>query len=155
MYAFDLYIPVMAIFTFIVTVGFTAGTKGVFSPQIISTSLSACFVAIILELLILKLVLFLINCPVSLLDLLSLISYKFVGLCINSVLFCVTHSRTVYSVSLFYTGICMVLFTLHSLKAIVQEDKEERKKRRLRNYFVFISSFMQMFLMWLLGRYMG
>lgn len=48
-YAFDLYIPVMAIFTFIVTVGFTAGTKGVFSPQIISTSLSACFVAIILE----------------------------------------------------------------------------------------------------------
>ena len=36
-YAFDLYIPVMAIFTFIVTVGFTAGTKGVFSPQIISS----------------------------------------------------------------------------------------------------------------------
>ena len=48
-YAFDLYIPLMAIFTFIVTVGFTAGTKGIFSPQIISTSLSACSVAIILE----------------------------------------------------------------------------------------------------------
>lgn len=48
-YAFDLYIPLMAIFTFIVTVGFTAGTKGIFSPQIISTSLSACSVSIILE----------------------------------------------------------------------------------------------------------
>ena len=33
-------------------------------------------------------------------------------LCINSVLFCATHSKTVYSVSLFYTGICMVLFTV-------------------------------------------
>ena len=56
-YAFDLYIPLMAIFTFIVTVGFTAGTKGIFSPQIISTSLSACSVAIILEVVFLALIL--------------------------------------------------------------------------------------------------
>lgn len=45
----DLYIPLMAIFTYIVTVGFTAGTKGQFSPSIISSSLSACSVAITLE----------------------------------------------------------------------------------------------------------
>ena len=56
-YAFDLYIPLMAIFTFIVTVGFTAGTKGIVSPQIISTSLSACSVAIILEVVFLALIL--------------------------------------------------------------------------------------------------
>ena len=47
----DLYIPLMAIFTYIVTVGFTAGTKGQFSPSIISSSLSACSVAITLEVL--------------------------------------------------------------------------------------------------------
>ncbi|CBK21657.2 uncharacterized protein [Blastocystis hominis] len=158
-YAFDLYIPLMAIFTFIVTVGFTAGTKGIFSPQIISTSLSACSVSIILELLLLKLILFLISCPAPILDLLSLISYKFVGLCINSVIYCLSHNRTFYTVSLLYTG-------MHSLKAIVYEEKEqERKKRRLRNYFVLLwewrgevrcrSSVMQVVLMWLLGRYMG
>lgn len=45
----DLYIPLMAIFTYIVVVGFSAGSKGHFSPQLISSSLSACFVAIILE----------------------------------------------------------------------------------------------------------
>lgn len=39
----------MAIFTYIVFVGFSAGFKGHFSPQLISSSLSACFVAIILE----------------------------------------------------------------------------------------------------------
>lgn len=55
---------------------------------------------------------------------------------------------------------------MHSLKAMVCEEKEqERKKRRLRNYFVFMwewrrevrcrSSVMQVVLMWLLGRYMG
>lgn len=47
----DLYIPLMAIFTYIVVVGFSAGSKGHFSPQLISSSLSACFVAIILEVL--------------------------------------------------------------------------------------------------------
>jgi hypothetical protein len=45
----DLYIPLMAIFTYIVTVGFVAGIKGQFSPQIISSSLSSCFAAIIME----------------------------------------------------------------------------------------------------------
>lgn len=55
---------------------------------------------------------------------------------------------------------------MHSLKAMVYEEKEqERKKRRLRNYFVLMcgwrsdlrcrSSVMQVVLMWLLGRYMG
>lgn len=85
----DLYIPIMAIFTYIVFVGFSAGFKGQFSPQLISSSLSACFVAIILEVsmklllnlqfLVLRLILYLISCPVALLDLLALISYKFFG----------------------------------------------------------------------------
>lgn len=117
----DLYIPLMAIFTYIVTVGFMAGTKGQFSPKIISSSLSACSVAVILELLVLKLVLYLINCPVSIFDLLALISYKFVGyilkdidhysLCINSIVK-LTGIRYAYIASCLYTGICMVFFTV-------------------------------------------
>ena len=117
----DLYIPLMAIFTYIVTVGFMAGTKGQFSPKIISSSLSACSVAITLELLLLKLILYLINCPVSIFDLLALISYKFVGyglmscdqcrLCINSIVK-LTGIRIAYIASCLYTGICMVFFTV-------------------------------------------
>ena len=75
----DLYIPLMAIFTYIVTVGFMAGTKGHFSPKVISSALSACSVAVLLELMVLKLVLYIISCPVPIFDLLALISYKFVG----------------------------------------------------------------------------
>ena len=75
----DLYIPVMAIYTYIIVVGFMVGTKGSFSPKLISSSLSACLVAITLELFLLKTVLYLISCPVSFLDLLATISYKFVG----------------------------------------------------------------------------
>lgn len=75
----DLYIPLMAIFTYIVTVGFMAGTEGHFSPKVISSALSACSVAVLLELLVLKLVLYIISCPVPIFDLLALISYKFVG----------------------------------------------------------------------------
>ncbi|KNB43480.1 Mg2+ transporter protein [Blastocystis sp. subtype 4] len=138
----DLYIPLMAIFTYIVTVGFMAGTKGQFSPKIISSSLSACSVAITLELLLLKLILYLINCPVSIFDLLALISYKFVGLCINSIVK-LTGIRIAYIASCLYTGI----FTTGR--------DEERKRRKFKNYFVFSTSFSQLLLMWLMGRYMG
>lgn len=75
-----------------------------------------------MQLLILKLILFLISCPAPILDLLSLISYKFVGyslsfpcifsLCINSVIYCLSHNRTFYTISLLYTGVCMMFFTV-------------------------------------------
>ncbi|KAK8833521.1 hypothetical protein WA577_002099, partial [Blastocystis sp. JDR] len=150
----DLYIPLMAIFTYIVTVGFTAGTKGQFSPSIISSSLSACSVAITLEWILLKVLLYLISCPVGSLDLLAIISYKFVGLCIYGIV-SVLASRSIAIAVLLYVGVCMVVFTLHSMNATVNAGKdEERKKRKLRNYFVFSSSVAQIVWMYLLSRYM-
>ena len=49
----DMYIPTMAVFTYILILGFMAGTKGQFSPQVISSSLSFCLVAIVLEVFVL------------------------------------------------------------------------------------------------------
>ena len=111
----DMYIPLMAIFTYIVFVGFSAGSKGHFSPQLISSSLSSCFVAIILELLILRLVLYLISCPVSMMDLLALISYKFVGICINAVV-SLFANPFITQVCTLYTSVCMMIFTVGVMK---------------------------------------
>lgn len=65
--------------------------------------------------------LYLISCPVGSLDLLAIISYKFVGwafdggvmarLCIYGIV-SVLVSRTIAIAVLLYVGVCMVVFTV-------------------------------------------
>ena len=81
----DMYIPIMSLITYILLSTVLAGIRGTFKPEILGSITSTSLVVIGVEILILRLAIYLLNITneSQLLDLAAYAGYKFVGVIVT------------------------------------------------------------------------
>lgn len=115
----DLYIPLMAFVTYVLVTGYAKGTKNSFTPEVLVEVTSSCLVMQLLEIAVIRLGLYLLQAPASLLDLLAVTGYKYVALNINMLLGLNLGSR-IYLAVMIYTGLAMAYFSLKTFAQAVR-----------------------------------
>jgi hypothetical protein len=166
----DMYIPVMALVTYILISSMLVGLRGNFDPQILGFNASFCFLVVCLEILVLKLGCYLLSISndSQLLDLVAYSGYKFVGAIVTLVVSELFNGGkgtggwvgwTVFS----YTFLANALFLLRSLKYVLLPENSgdergtmhvvARAQKSRRTQFLFTYSYpVQLFFMWWLTR---
>ena len=81
----DMYIPIMSLITYILLSTVLAGIRGTFKPEILGSITTTSLVVIVVEILILRLAIYLLNITneSQLLDLAAYSGYKFVGVIVT------------------------------------------------------------------------
>jgi protein transport protein YIF1 len=84
----DMYIPLMALVTYILLSTLLAGLRQAFHPELFGMTATAAFVVVIAEIMILRLAMYLLNISneSQLLDLVAYSGYKFVGIIVTLVI---------------------------------------------------------------------
>jgi len=79
----DLYIPSMSLLTYVLLCALCYGNAGKFDPEVLPDVMSKCALTQILEVIVIRIGFYLMEAPVSILDLLSYTGYKYLGLSVN------------------------------------------------------------------------
>ncbi|QLL31250.1 hypothetical protein HG536_0B01110 [Torulaspora globosa] len=156
----DLYIPIMGLVTYILVWNMQKGLQGSFNPENLYYKLSSTLAFVGLDLVILKLGLYLlvnVNSPTSsLTELVCYVGYKFVPLTL--VLFSPNRPLYISMAAKVYLFIAFGVFLLRSVKFNLfmnaNNDMANIKKSTVRkcNYFLFVYGFFwQSVLMWLMA----
>lgn len=156
----DLYIPLMGLVTYILIWNIQKGLQGSFNPENLYYKLSSTLAFVALDLVILKLGLYLLvntNSPTStLVELICYVGYKFVPLTL--VLFSPSKPLYVSMLAKVYLFIAFGVFLLRSVKFNLfinaNNDMANIKKSTVKkcNYFLFVYGFFwQSILMWLMA----
>ncbi|KAG6074726.1 hypothetical protein E4U16_002672 [Claviceps sp. LM84 group G4] len=166
----DMYIPVMALVTYILLSTLIAGLKGQFKPELLGYTATTGLVVVIVEIVALKLGCYLlsISSQSQLLDLIAYSGYKFVGIIVTIVVAEIlnggkgTGGWMGWAVFL-YTFLANSLFLMRSLRYVLLPESsgntggpmqtDSRAKRNQRTQFLFFYSYIvQLFFMWVLTR---
>ncbi|KAF7908313.1 uncharacterized protein EAF01_004068 [Botrytis porri] len=166
----DMYIPVMALVTYILLSTLLAGLRGAFQPELLGSTAGWAFFIVFIEILGLKLGCYLLSISneSQLLDLVAYSGYKFVGVIATLVVSEIINGGkgtggwigwTVFS----YTFLANALFLLRSLKYVLLPENSTdergtmqtvaRSQKSRRTQFLFIYSYpVQLIFMWGLTR---
>ncbi|KAI8622752.1 hypothetical protein BC830DRAFT_1234900, partial [Chytriomyces sp. MP71] len=139
----DLYIPIMAFVTYVLTVGITLNSRKKFEPEVLGMTSSTALVIIAFEVLVFKLACYLLNVvtEVPFLDLISYCGYKFVPVLFCLILNLVLPMTAVVYGALAYLIISYSFFTLRSVKYLVLPESSTSTlvahQRQQRIYLLF------------------
>jgi len=169
----DMYIPIMALITYILLSTVLAGLRGKFQPELLGSITTSAVGVVILEILILKVAMWVLSISndSQLLDLVAYSGYKYVGVIVTLAVAEIlsggngTGGWIGWTVFL-YTFLANALFLLRSLKYVLLPDSSNdaslragasytqgRAQRNRRTQFLFIYAYIiQLFFMWLLTR---
>lgn len=116
----DLYIPTMAIVTYVLLVGLTFGLRREFKPELLGRMASRALVFIVLELLVVRVGGYLLGvaADISLLDIMAMIGYNYVCLVASLVANLTGGPWAKYGVFA-YGSVAMAFFLLRSLRHLV------------------------------------
>ncbi|KAJ1962485.1 Transport protein yif1, partial [Dispira parvispora] len=152
----DMYIPVMALVTYVLLVGIVTGTKHMFHPDDLGLTASKALGVVLFEVVLIKLCCYLlsISSESQFLDLLCYCGYKFVGI-ITTLLVRLCAPGWVTWLAFFYTNIAIGFFLLRSLRHIVLPDTSSATAtglhhRKHRIHFLFIIAALQLVFSWIL-----
>ncbi|BCR88905.1 protein transporter YIF1 [Aspergillus chevalieri] len=169
----DMYIPVMALVTYILLTSMLAGFRGNFHPELLGSTTTTAIAVILFEILVLKMAMYIltINNESQLLDLVAYSGYKFVGIIATLVTAeILTPGKGTGGwigwVVFIYTFLANAFFLLRSLKYVLLPDSTSdasmrtgsmhtvaRSQRNRRTQFLFIYSYIIQFIfMWVLSR---
>ncbi|KAI3914941.1 hypothetical protein MKX01_018110 [Papaver californicum] len=114
----DLYIPLMAFFTYVILAGFSLGLLGKFSPEALSSQFTKGLLGWFLQILLLKGSLYSLGSIVApQLDFVAYSGYAFVGMCLAVL------GRIIWRYSYYYmmpwTCICMAVFLVKTMKRVL------------------------------------
>ncbi|KAI5464585.1 YIF1-domain-containing protein [Mariannaea sp. PMI_226] len=164
----DMYIPVMALVTYILLSTMIAGLRGEFQPELLGLTATKSLVSVLVEIVILKLGCYLlsISSQSQLLDLIAYSGYKFIGIIVTILVAEILNGGQgtggIRGWAIFaYTYFANALFLMRSLKYVLLPETsggnagpmqtDSRAKRNQRTQFLFIYSYLvQLFFMWLL-----
>lgn len=123
----DLYIPLMALVTYILLISYSKGISGTFSPELIGMTASTTVVMLMLEVLTLKAALYLIatnyELTPSLLDLISYSSYKYVHWIIMLIVSLLTTNTVIFYVTVMVFSCFSAFFIMRTLgRSLVRHD---------------------------------
>jgi len=117
--AFDLYIPLMALITYVLLCALCYGSAGEFNPEVLPEVAKWCFGTQAVEVLLLRGGFYAMEAPCAFLDLFSLTGYKYLGLCINMLvglaLSTLGHGYAAYYLAFFWTASAFGFFVLKTL----------------------------------------
>lgn len=166
----DMYIPVMGLVTYVLLSTLIAGLQGKFKPELLGYTATTSSIAVITEIMILKLGCYLlsISSQSQLFDLIAYSGYKFVGIIVTIAIAELfsggngTGGWVGWTIFL-YTFLANSLFLMRSLKYVLLPDTggnaggpmqtDTRNKRNQRTQFLFFYSYLvQLVFMWLLTR---
>lgn len=152
----DLYIPVTALATYILVIGFKAGKSG-FKPELLGKTASTALGVVLFEVMLLKLgcYLFSVTSDSQLLDLIAYCGYKFVGIILSVISRWVLPKsfEWIYWVVFVYTCLATGFFLLRSLRHIVLPDSSvsvANPSRRRRVNLLFGIAAIQLISCWIL-----
>ncbi|KIJ15732.1 hypothetical protein PAXINDRAFT_168772 [Paxillus involutus ATCC 200175] len=158
----DLYIPLMALVTYILVAALQTGLQERFHPQILGSSASRALVVVLLDFLFVKGGCYLLNVPGSgqVIDLIAYGGYKFVGVIITLLTGLIDPGTTIYSLVFLYAFASNAFFLLRSLRSVVLPDLSStttpvtvsptQRKRRIT--FLFLEAVVQVVYMGILVR---
>lgn len=146
----DLYIPSMSLMTFVLIVSFVKGTAMKFTPDVMYEVGTYCIFTNVMEILLIKLALYLLghskaSAVLGFFDVLAFVGYKYVGLCIN-MLVAMLFGWWVYYPTLLYTGLSMGYFIVRTFKAAAVRDRNPKT-----TILLAIVAVMQLLVMWWLA----
>lgn len=149
----DLYIPLMALSTYVLTVGIAKGSTMAFDPEMIIDTFGTSAMIQTVEVLLLK-VASMVLVPwvqnISWIELFAISGYQFVGVAINMVVGLLFGSFF-YNLCLLWTATCAAFVMTQSLMILIPKPEPgQRGKRRRVNFFI-IAAVLQLLVMWFLG----
>ncbi|XP_076750236.1 yip1d-interacting factor 1 [Xylocopa sonorina] len=152
----DMYIPLMAFLTYVVTAGLVLGVQERFTPEQLGILSSSALAWSIIELMVHTIILYVMNVETSLstLDLLAYYSYKYVGIDAALLISLVLGRFGYYVIWLYFSG-SLAFFLMRSLNLRVIPQNYTASyttagyKRRL--YFILFVAGIQPVLMWWLS----
>ncbi|CAB4386200.1 unnamed protein product [Rhizophagus irregularis] len=152
----DLYIPVMALVTYVLLTGIVAGTEHKFHPRDLGVNATTAFFLMILELAFIKGGCYLLNITseTSILDVLAYSGYKFIGVIITLLVSLIAPFWIVLA-TFIYTVAANGFFLLRSLKYVVLPDTTTTNtvnvpQRQRRIHFLFLVAALQFVFMYFL-----
>ncbi|KAJ3559945.1 hypothetical protein NM688_g23 [Phlebia brevispora] len=156
----DLYIPLMALVTYILLAALHSGLNSRFHPEILGVTASKGLGIILLDFLIVKGGCYVLNIQGTsqVLDLLAYDGYKFVGVIVTLLAGMLNVGATIYVMVFIYCFASMGLFILRSLRSLVLPDAASTaapvntSQRSRRITFLFLVALSQLFYMAILIR---
>ncbi|KAF9043033.1 YIF1-domain-containing protein [Panaeolus papilionaceus] len=159
----DLYIPVMAVVTYIIFTALLSGIEGKFHPQILGEAASRAMIVMLLDCGFVKLGCYVLNIQGSsqFVDILAYGGYKFVGVLLTLTTTFLGLKGFLWTLVFTYTFLANGFFLLRSLRAVVLPDAASvnpshaaatvtHAQRRRRIGFLLFEAFMQVLYMgWL------
>lgn len=145
----DLYLPLMALSTYVLAVGLAKGTTHVFNPEIIVEVFGSSVFSQLIQVVVIKVAMYLLvgqNMQVSWLDLLAYTGYQYIGVAIN-MLVGVCFGPVAYNVCLAWTAACAAFVMFKTMQQVVGGTADSQKKL----YFIVLCAALQVALMWFLG----
>ncbi|KAJ2827203.1 Transport protein yif1 [Coemansia erecta] len=154
----DLYIPVMALVTYVIAVGLVTGRLGVFRPEDLGLTASTALGIIVFEVLLVKTFCYLLSvgAELQLLDIIAYSGYKFVSTTAVVLLKPWAPWWLVWS-AFFYAGFALAFFMIRSMRhALIPEASvvmgvNVHRKRRI--HFLFVIAMLQFLYIWILIQY--
>jgi hypothetical protein len=156
----DLYLPAMAFITYILLLGLLKGYKHEFTPDVLISAMSNSFFATLLEVIIIKVGLYVISSDAPLFDVVSYSSYKYVGMILNALIGLMI-SHTAYYVVFCYTSFATAYFVANTLMPVIRPEEYQASSTlhhtsgqtsvTQRNYLVLGAAILQFVMMWFLG----
>ncbi|ORX58967.1 hypothetical protein DM01DRAFT_251222 [Hesseltinella vesiculosa] len=153
----DLYIPVMAIVTYVLVCGLVTGQKGSFHPNNLYASGSTAVAIVFFEILFTRLGCYFMNIPfeASIMDLVAYYSYKFVGIIFTDLTKLMSgpgwHSWVIFV----YTGLSIGFFLLRSMRYVILPEASAgpstlNPQRKRRMWFLLVIAGLQLVYMFFL-----
>jgi hypothetical protein len=144
----DLYIPTMALITYVLLSGVLYGNSGEFTPEIIQDLAMYCLLTQTLEIAGIRFGYYVMQAPIAWLDLAAYTGYKYLGLCLN-MLVGISFGYTIYNICLLYTGSVITFFTLKTFANNIPRNTAADGPKREFMVLGFAAS--QFLTMWWLG----
>ncbi|KZO97531.1 YIF1-domain-containing protein [Calocera viscosa TUFC12733] len=157
----DLYIPTMALVTYILLSALQTGLQSRFHPEVLGITASKALAVLLIEYLSIQLGCYLLNIQGQgqVMDLVAYGGYKFVGVICTMLVGLLNLGRTVYWLTFIYAFAATAFFLLRSLRQVVLPDPSvspsnvtvTSAQRGRRIQFLFIIAVSQLLYMWILA----
>ncbi|KZT58183.1 putative ER to Golgi transport-related protein [Calocera cornea HHB12733] len=157
----DLYIPTMALVTYILLSALQTGLQSRFHPEVLGVVASKALAVLLIEFLSIKLGCYLLNIQEhgQVMDLVAYGGYKFVGVIFTMLVGLLQLGRSVYWLTFLYAFCATAFFLLRSLRQVVLPDASAAPsnvtvtsaQRGRRIQFLFMIAVSQLLYMWILA----
>ncbi|KAG1728924.1 YIF1-domain-containing protein [Suillus lakei] len=156
----DLYIPLMALVTYILVAALQTGLQERFHPQILGASATRALLVVLLDFLFVQCGCYLLNVQGTgqVVDLIAYGGYKFVGVILTLFAGLLNLGPTIYALVFLYAFAANALFVLRSLRSVVLPDSPANvgtvnpASRKRRITFLFLEAVFQVVYMGILVR---